>query len=39
MMLFVAVALLRSGAMAESEPERSATLALADELERLRRSP
>ena len=39
MMLFVAVALLRSGAIAETEPERSATLGLADELDRLRRAP
>lgn len=38
MMLFVAVALLRAGAMVEEEPERSATTALADELDRLRRS-
>jgi hypothetical protein len=38
MMLFVAVALLRAGAIAEKEPERSATVALADELDRLRRT-
>jgi hypothetical protein len=38
MMLFVAVALLRTGAMVEDEPERSATTELADELDRLRHS-
>jgi hypothetical protein len=37
MMLFVAVAVLRAGALAEPEPERSATRDLADELDRLRR--
>jgi|HubBroStandDraft_2_1064218.scaffolds.fasta_scaffold132220_2 hypothetical protein len=37
MMLFVAIAVLRAGALAEAEPERSATVGLADELERLRR--
>ncbi|HKV90317.1 MAG TPA: hypothetical protein VJQ43_03865 [Thermoplasmata archaeon] len=37
MILFLAVALLRSGAIAEKEPERSATVGLADELDRLRR--
>jgi hypothetical protein len=38
MMLFVAVALLRTGAIVEDEPERAATSAFADELDRLRRS-
>jgi hypothetical protein len=38
MMLFLAVAMLRAGALVEDEPERSATRDLADELERLRRS-
>jgi|HubBroStandDraft_4_1064222.scaffolds.fasta_scaffold25169_4 hypothetical protein len=37
MMLFLAVAVLRAGALAEPEPERSATVELANELERLRR--
>jgi hypothetical protein len=38
MMLFLAIALLRAGAIAEDEPERASTVALADELDRLRRS-
>lgn len=37
MILFLAVAVLRSGALAEDEPERSATVGLANELDRLRR--
>jgi hypothetical protein len=38
MMLFVAVAVLRAGALVEPEPERSATVGLAEELDRLRKS-
>lgn len=38
MMLFLAVALLRAGAIAEKEPERTASRQLADEIDRLRRS-
>lgn len=36
MMLFLAAALLKAGAIAEAEPERSATIQLADEVDRLR---